>query len=289
MLELGISYDVQTAISAILQIIRDIPRVNNPLFGQSFSAKIEEMEKRLLTIEYDETTKTSSNMNARWHQGHLTSLIEAIAEEEDRLSALFVDPVDELPSIDQVDVRDASDAGICVRHAVGVKGCRFTSEECHFEHVDHDALNSSQREFIRDFLKTHKGPLMLDGKRAKKMGIKISDLSDKMKKVNADIQLAVVTPNRTKKGSRGKRKKLATETGFDSGVLSATAAPFDSTSSLSDSAGTTDHGVEVNAPGVLTSGSMLNGLLTDEELGRVTQFEGLNDRRAIISMMLRGD
>ena len=140
-----------------------------------------------------------SDESARWHQGLLTSLFDAIAEEEDRLSALFVDPVDELPPNDQVTtaVGDVRDPRMCVRHAVGVKGCRFTSEECHFEHVGHEDLNSSQREFIRDFLKIHKGPLVLDEKRAKRVGVKMSDLSDKVKTVNTDIQLAAVTPNRT--------------------------------------------------------------------------------------------
>ena len=64
MTELGVSYDVQTTIAAILKVIRDIPRSNNPLFGQSFSARIEEMDKRMLDVPYDERTKDTHDESA---------------------------------------------------------------------------------------------------------------------------------------------------------------------------------------------------------------------------------
>ena len=155
MKELGVLYDVQNTIAAVLKVIRDIPHGDRPMFGHEFSSVVEKMDARLLRVRYDDASKTSSDPGKPWHQGLLTQLVEAIIAEEDRLCARFVDPVDDdIPSIDQVDseATEIPRKQICIFHALGANGCRFSKATCRFEHVDHDALTQAHKEFIRTFI-----------------------------------------------------------------------------------------------------------------------------------------
>ena len=179
MVELGVKYDVQLTIAAILKVIRDIPRIHHPIFGVKFTAAVEDMTERLLSIKYDERTKYSSDPNANWYQGLLTGLVTAVTNEEDRLSAYFVDPIDDIPSIDQIDPTPSKSAGVvrgrvCIRHALGANGCKFGTKGCRFSHVDYEALDPCQKDFARSFLKTHKGPLVLDCEKLQSLGVKES-------------------------------------------------------------------------------------------------------------------
>ena len=119
--DLGLLYDAQLTVSAILTVIRRVPR-DHYSFGQRLLNVVEAMEDRLREVKYDETTKSheapahfnvkdistigmpnASCGEAPWHQGHVKLLIETVKKEDKRLSDLYAQPTSDLP-INQVDV-----------------------------------------------------------------------------------------------------------------------------------------------------------------------------------------
>ena len=297
MLELGIAYDVQTAIAAILKVVRDVPRANNPMFGQAFTATIEKMDERLLERKYDEATKTSSDPNDNWYQALVTGLVDAIAKEEERLSAHSAEPNDDLPSISQAEAHrdravpvksrpEGAASQICVRHAIGDQGCRFGTEQCHFRHVDFDSLSPQDRAFVRTFLKDHRGPMVLDAKKARALGIKSTGVSDKLRTVNPE--LAAVTPNR---GHGRGRVRAQRKNGNRAGPVAHTAiasvsAAEETETTVPDTRTAQDAPTSNRAWLRQTS---IDDLLTEDERRKVAKFDGEGDRRAMISMLLRED
>ena len=305
MLELGVDYHVQLAIAAILKVIRDVPRSNNPIFGQTFLATVEAMDERILEVKYDESTKDSHDVTAPWNQQHLADFIRAIAKEEDRLCAYFVEPVDEIPVVCAAEPHQQLPAKeqVCVKHAIGAGGCRFGANECKFLHVDHRALTAPQRTFLRNFVGAHQGPLIIDPKKARAAGVKSSDLSDKLRAVNGDVDLASATVANHTHGGRVKSRRAKERATDDADNAMAVATPdaTDDYAAQHTSCPPSKPAPRANPPpwqeaggasdeaGDWLSSATVKDLLTKEQYDKVARFTGRGDQRAAIAMILLDD
>ena len=277
MKSLGLKYSVQPAVLAILKVVRTLPRNQHYDESVSFRAFVEQAHLRLQKYPYEELTKDCEGEEAQdpsdakpnWTQGYFRKLVDAISDEERRLSAMegiaqsrvhaatdvdygpreewargsssqhegstyshgYYGPsqrsqpnfaedhqanrsgprqtrwgnqrVERTTHVNYTEARPMKQKLICFRHLVGLGGCSYGAD-CSQEHVT--SIPANDRERIVNALRRYRREMVVDPKKAAKLGLKQSDFG-------ANMTFADNTVKKVMKASRsagGARKELMT-------------------------------------------------------------------------------
>ena len=180
MAELGASYDVFKTCSALLTIVKAIPRAIDT-FGLTFINHIEGLELRMQTVPYHEATKSAQAPKAglpsinspRWHQGHLRKLIDVLRSDHVRVTTHNTEVRDDPIPLDKVDT-DEPDVGNSSPKPPGLKfnlsECTWCQKDCPF---DHRAFRKDDKKYIDKFLTARKTPISFDDKKMQTMTSKL--------------------------------------------------------------------------------------------------------------------
>ena len=309
MAELGVLYDVFKTCSALLTVVKAIPRSVNT-FGLTFMNHVEGLELRIQTVPYHEATKSakipdarsSSTGTPRWHQGHLREFIDALRAEHVRVSTHHAEIVDDPIPLDKVDASEPMDGSAAVtdhRPQGGRNGnqggrngdlkppclsfnlSNCAREDCSF---DHRALRKDDRAYIDDYLKTRKRPVTFDVKKMHTMASKLGlDLT-----TYGCVELNAV--HKVQKGSKATIKRLQAEVAALRADVShdTTNTETEASSTPTTTTPPPTVGGHVASDAVVTVNALRLIGLSDEQSSMVA-LHGPDDRRMLIAKYLSGN